>query len=193
MIDDARDQNSQKFKRGLFIGRFQPYHYGHQKVIEEVAEAAEEIIIVIANAEASHTLNDPFTAGERVEMILGALGDLRGRCCVIPIRDINRYAVWVSHIVSMVPSFDIVCTNNHTTELLFKEAGFDVLRTDLHNRKDYSSTNIRKMMCSGEDWESLVPPAVAMMIKKIQGEERLKKAKELDKYREVSKSDKSGV
>jgi len=49
--------------RGLYIGRFQPYHLGHQAVLEKIAREMDEIIIVIGSAEASHTLENPFTAG----------------------------------------------------------------------------------------------------------------------------------
>ena len=69
--------------RGLYIGRFQPYHLGHQAVLEKIAKEVEEIVIVIGSAQESHTPENPFTGGERMEMIYAALGesDLRERCC----------------------------------------------------------------------------------------------------------------
>ena len=70
--------------RGLYIGRFQPYHLGHQAVLEKIAEEMDEIVIVIGSAQESHTAENPFTSGERMEMIYAALGkgDLRKRCIV---------------------------------------------------------------------------------------------------------------
>ncbi len=47
--------------RGLYIGRFQPYHLGHQAVLEKIAEEVDEIVIVIGSAQESHTAENPFT------------------------------------------------------------------------------------------------------------------------------------
>ena len=58
--------------RGLYIGRFQPYHLGHQAVLESISEEMDEIVVVIGSAQESHTIDNPFTAGERMEMISGA-------------------------------------------------------------------------------------------------------------------------
>ncbi|HPE63870.1 MAG TPA: adenylyltransferase/cytidyltransferase family protein, partial [Methanothrix sp.] len=30
-------------KRGLYIGRFQPYHLGHQAVLQKIVEEVDEI------------------------------------------------------------------------------------------------------------------------------------------------------
>ena len=51
--------------RGFYIGRFQPYHYGHQAVLEQIAGSVDEIVIGVGSAQVSHTLDNPFTAGEK--------------------------------------------------------------------------------------------------------------------------------
>ena len=56
-------------KRGLIIGRMQPFHKGHGQVILKTLEEVDEIIIGVGSAQMSHTTNDPFTAGERIMMI----------------------------------------------------------------------------------------------------------------------------
>jgi nicotinamide-nucleotide adenylyltransferase len=60
-------------KRGLYVGRFQPFHLGHLEAIENVLKEAEELVIVIGSAQYSHNINNPFTAGERLVMIRRAL------------------------------------------------------------------------------------------------------------------------
>jgi nicotinamide-nucleotide adenylyltransferase len=60
-------------KRGLYIGRFQPYHLGHQAVLQKIVEEVDEIVVGLGSAQASHTLDNPFTAGERISMIWPAL------------------------------------------------------------------------------------------------------------------------
>ena len=95
--------------RALYIGRFQPYHLGHQAVIEKIAEEVEEIVIVIGSAQDSHSPENPFTGGERMEMIYASLREcsLCHRCYVAPLQDVERNSVWVSHLRSMVPRFDV--------------------------------------------------------------------------------------
>lgn len=159
--------------RGLYIGRFQPYHLGHQAVIHKVAEDVDEIIIVVGSAQVSHTPENPFTAGERMTMICGALGDLRDRCYVIPLQDVDRNAVWVSHVMSMTPAFDLVYSNNPLVVELFTEEGIEVRKPPMYGRGSYSGTAIRKLMAEGGDWKSLVPEQVASVIVDIGGVERL--------------------
>ena len=161
--------------RGLYIGRFQPYHLGHQAVLEKIARETDEIVIVIGSAQESHTLENPFTAGERMEMIWAALeeGDLRTRCYVVPLKDINRNAVWVSHLQSMVPSFDVVFSNNPLVVRLFPEAEVEVRNPPMYRRDIYSGTAIRRLMMEGGDWHSLVPEPIALLIARMGGVERL--------------------
>ncbi|HOT06459.1 MAG TPA: nicotinamide-nucleotide adenylyltransferase [Methanotrichaceae archaeon] len=160
--------------RGLYIGRFQPYHGGHQAVLEQISREADEIIVGIGSAHASHTPTDPFTAGERIAMIYGALRKLRRWFYVIPLPDLNRNAVWVSHVKSMTPPFETVYSNNHLVVELFTEAGMHVKRPPLYQRDTYSGTAIRKLMLEGAEWKHLVPEPVAEVIDEVGGVNRLR-------------------
>jgi len=52
--------------RGLLVGRMQPVHLGHLQVIRRILDEVDEVIIGVGSAQLSHTIKDPFTAGERV-------------------------------------------------------------------------------------------------------------------------------
>lgn len=54
----------------VFIGRFQPFHNGHLKVIEEALQLAATVIIVMGSADSPRTPKNPFTARERSMMIM---------------------------------------------------------------------------------------------------------------------------
>jgi nicotinamide-nucleotide adenylyltransferase len=161
-------------RRAFYIGRFQPYHNGHQTVIDRIAREADEIIIGIGSAQLSHDFDNPFTAGERVLMITRALNTMIKPYYVIPIEDIKRNALWVAHIISMTPPFDIVYTSNPLVIRLFGEAGIPVCSPSLYERKTHSGTSIREIMRHGGSWENLVPPAVARVISEIKGIERIR-------------------
>uniref|UniRef100_A0A7J2TH77 Nicotinamide-nucleotide adenylyltransferase n=1 Tax=Archaeoglobus fulgidus TaxID=2234 RepID=A0A7J2TH77_ARCFL len=162
--------------RGLFIGRFQPYHLGHHEVVKSILEEVDELIIGIGSAQESHSLENPFTAGERVLMISRALEELgvKKKVYIIPLEDIYRNSLWVAHVCSMVPPFDVVYTNNPLVYRLFKESGFRVLKPKMVNRTEFHGTEIRRKMLEGEDWEKYVPKAVAEVIKEIGGIERIR-------------------
>jgi len=167
--------------RGFYIGRFQPYHYGHQSVIEHIAEEVDEIVIGIGSAQLSHTPGNPYTAGERVLMITRALEQsVSLPFYVIPIEDIQRNALWVSHARAISPPFNAVYSSNPLVVRLFNEAGTEVISPEMYIRENYSGTEIRRRMLAGDDWASLVPSVVADVINEIDGVGRL---------HDVSKSD----
>jgi nicotinamide-nucleotide adenylyltransferase len=166
--------------RAFYIGRFQPYHLGHQEVLEKIARECEEIIVGVGSAQLSHTFSDPFTAGERILMIMRSLADINVLFYVIPIEDIRRNAIWVSHVMTMAPPFDVVYTNNPYVVRLFNEAGFDVKSSPLYQREKYSGSEIRRRMLNDEPWEQLVPQVVAEIIAQIDGVNRLKEVSRQD-------------
>jgi nicotinamide-nucleotide adenylyltransferase len=162
--------------RGFFIGRFQPYHTGHHEVLEEILKEVDELIIGIGSAQESHSIENPFTAGERILMISRALDEINTdkKIYIIPLEDIYRNSLWVSHVRSMVPPFDVVYSNNPLVTRLFGEGGFAVRRTELRNRRVYQGTEIRRRILEEKDWEELVPEVVMKTIIEVGGIQRLK-------------------
>lgn len=163
--------------RGLFVGRFQPIHRGHVEIIKKILMEVDELIIIIGSSQASHTLENPFTAGERELMILKSLAEEKidlSKIHIIPIVDVNNNAVWVSHVKSLSPTFHVVYSGNPLVCRLFKEAGFKVQKPPMVKRKEYWGTEIRERMLNGKNWEELVPRAVVEVIREIGGLERLK-------------------
>ncbi|HHT75825.1 MAG TPA: nicotinamide-nucleotide adenylyltransferase [Methanomassiliicoccaceae archaeon] len=159
----------------LLIGRFQPFHIGHLEVIKTISRQCDRLIVGIGSAQLSHTFENPFTAGERHLMINRALHDEGlDNYFLVPMVDINRYAVWVAHVQSLVPPFQDVYTNNPLTRRLFEEAGYNVRSAPLFNREVYSGTEIRKRIISGKEWEHLVPKGVAETIIEVGGDQRLR-------------------
>jgi nicotinamide-nucleotide adenylyltransferase len=175
-----------KTRRGLFLGRFQPYHNGHHAVIRQIFQSKEidELIIAIGSAQESHTLKDPFTAGERIMMITKALEDLKPPITtyVLPIEDIARNSLYVAHIRSLTPPFEIVYSNNSLVQQLFKERGVAVRPLPYVERAQWDGTKIRELMLRGDQWKLYVPPAVAAVIEEIGGVERLRHIHKTDKH-----------
>jgi nicotinamide-nucleotide adenylyltransferase len=163
--------------RGLFVGRFQPVHNGHLKALEFIFEQVDELIIGIGSAQVSHTLKNPFTTSERMEMLIRALDEAgveRGKYMLIPLPDINFNSIWAPYVEAMVPKFEVVFTGNSLVAQLFRERGYKVLVQPMFRKDILSATEIRRRMIEDEPWEDLVPKSVAQYIKEIKGVERIK-------------------
>jgi nicotinamide-nucleotide adenylyltransferase len=170
--------------RGLFVGRFQPFHLGHLGAIKDILKEVDELVIVIGSAQYSHNLNNPFTAGERLVMVRKALEEAGMDCSqvwVVPVPDAHLHMMWVAAVEGYAPPFDVVYSNEPLTRRLFIEAGYKVKAVRFHERKLYSSTEIRERMQEDESWEKLVPKSVAAFIKKIDGVNRLQDLNKSDK------------
>lgn len=177
--------------RGLYIGRFQPFHLGHLEAVKWILERVDEVIIGIGSSQYSHSLKNPFTTGERITMVIKALewvGIKRRRFLTLPIPDIHMHSLWVKHVISLTPSFQTVFTNEPLTRRLFEEDGrFKLSPIPFFKRELYSATEIRRRIISGDSWEELVPKPIAEYIREIGGVERIRTLASTDKI----KSDRS--
>jgi nicotinamide-nucleotide adenylyltransferase len=161
--------------RALVVGRFQPFHLGHLEVIKSILRENSSVIIGIGSAQYSHTLKDPFTAGERHLMISRSLEENKiYDFYLVPIEDVNSNPLWVAHVESLTPKFSKVYTNNPLVKRLFVEKKYEVQSVSLLNRTRWSGTRIREKMINGGDWRSDVPKQVAEIVEEIDGEGRLR-------------------
>jgi nicotinamide-nucleotide adenylyltransferase len=169
--------------RAVFIGRFQPFHYGHLYAIKTILGEVDELILVVGSAQMSHEYNNPFTAGERIEMIQSALDAEkidRYRYMIIPIIDAPAHRVWVSQVESQIPRFDVVYSNQSLTRRLLIEAGYEVRGIKLYERGKFEATEIRRRILNGEDWQDLVPSEVYKIVIEIDGENRIRDLNKTD-------------
>ncbi len=159
------------------MGRFQPFHLGHLEAVRYALKKVDYLYVVVGSAQRSHERDNPFTAAERIAMIKSALDGNKvdpSKWMAIPIADADSHSLWVSTVESMVPSFDVVFTNDALTFLLFRGEGIQVEAVPYLDRSKYSATNVREGILERKDWESLVPPQVAKLVEKFDGVERVR-------------------
>ena len=161
-------------KRGLVLGRFQPFHLGHSKIIKSIVKEGVEPLICIGSAQHSHTDENPFTVDERKRMIETMMKTFNCKYKIFGIPDINNYDLYVSHLESLVPNFEIVYSGNQLVQRLFSIAGYNVVKLEMFNREAWEGASIRLAMKEGADWESAVPDQIVGIIHQIDGTERLK-------------------
>lgn len=72
----------------LCIGRFQPFHIGHLKLLRHALDAADCVIVGIGSSFRARTSRNPFTCSERAHMIRGSLSESENsRLRLMPLRD----------------------------------------------------------------------------------------------------------
>ncbi|SFR38006.1 nicotinamide-nucleotide adenylyltransferase [Halogeometricum limi] len=166
--------------RGFYIGRFQPYHNGHHRMVEEIADEVDELVLGIGSAGDSHSPRNPFTAGERIMMVTKSVVDFDITTYAVPIEDLDRNSVWVSHVQSMSPAFDVAYSNNPLVIQLFSEAGVEVRQSPMFNRDVLEGTELRDRMVHDENWRDLVPDPVEGVVDEIDGIERIQRVSDTD-------------
>lgn len=162
--------------RGLYVGRFQPFHRGHLETIRRIRtdQPREDLIVGVGSAQDSYQWKNPFTAGERIEMIGRSLDEARiGGCLLVPIIDIHRHAEWVAYLEGLLPVFDRVYTNNPLTRLLFEQSGYTVTDTPILERDRLEGSRIRARIADAQDVSAELPPAVVRYLEQLNAPARL--------------------
>ena len=72
--------NSHK-RYAMFIGRWQPFHNGHKYLIDQALAQGQNVCVAIRNTEISN--KNPYTVGQRMEMLRRVYGD-KAMATVIP-------------------------------------------------------------------------------------------------------------
>lgn len=85
----------------IMIGRVQPFHDGHQRILAEAMRRAKHAIMLIGSANASRSTRNPFTYEERAEMIRRCFPDevRDDKLIVAPIDDYPyNDQQWLAHV-----------------------------------------------------------------------------------------------
>ena len=170
---------------GMIHGRFQPFHCGHLEYLRLARERCETLIVGITNPDptqiapeetADHRHHDeanPFTFFERLMMIRELLMDDAvppERTVLIPF-PVNLPDRWRYYLPADVVHYVRVFSPWEQTKVdRLRGEGYETEVLTPGVEKEVEATEIRRRMAAGEDWEALVPPAVARVIRGIGAE-----------------------
>lgn len=169
--------------RGMIHGRFQPFHLGHLEYLRGAAERSEEVFVGITNPdparirpEPSDPLrhlpeSNPWTYAERLLMVKAAAGELRlelTRVHVVPF-PVNEPELWPAYVPDRVTQYIRLFSEWGGTKIeRMRAAGYEVVVLDEGAEKGVSGADVRAALREGRDWEALVPPGVARVIRDLQ-------------------------
>ncbi len=164
-------------KRALFIGRFQPFHLGHYSAIKKLLKKYGEVVIVIGSSEDSFSKQNPFTCGERIEMIRNSFSktDLV-KLVIVPVPDVNDNRIWVDHLLMHIPEIHDVYSNNQLVKMLFSQHGILVKSVEFKERDKKEGEAIRALMAENDtSWKNDVPKKVAQFLDSVEADKRIRK------------------
>ena len=160
------------------MGRFQPFHLGHMNLVKCILGECDEVIIAVTSSQFNYLKKNPFTAGERIEMIHESIKDSdiidRSRCLILSIENQFNIATWYSYLKASLPTFDrIYSGNDYVSMLLLSNSNVEVKKPKFLDIDRYNATKIREMVASGKDVDDYVPKSVSMILNRINAKDRL--------------------
>jgi bifunctional NMN adenylyltransferase/nudix hydrolase len=114
-----------KYDVAVVIGRFEPFHNLHYKLVKKALELGDEILIVLGSAKAAPDPRNPFTAPTREAMIRSCFPSSEARRLHFKgVRDhIYNYDIWLAEVQNIVRDFQ---------EQIMDERGIDYDTDTLH-------------------------------------------------------------
>ena len=160
---------------GLLIGRFQPFHLGHLEALQFALSRVEKLWVGLGSSNKPSQKNNPFSAEERKKMILSSIDDsMNEKISIYFIPDLNNHIRWIERIDAIVPSFDIVFSNDELTKHLYLKRNVQVISIPFLKRDVLSGTNIRNLIISDQKWDHLVPEGTKNFLINTNAKECLK-------------------
>ncbi len=160
---------------GIVIGRFQPFHSAHQKLIEHSLSLAEKTIVILGSARSASDVKNPFTPAMREEIIRACFPQEENRLIFRSVRDYpyNDH-VWTAEIQNIVA--EITDETEHARIAvvgffkdrssyylnLFPQWNFEEFYTADKKLLSIHATDIRADFFDGkDDWKKSLPPQAA--------------------------------
>ena len=160
-MTNTKPARFEKFDYAVFIGRFEPFHNAHRRVIDKALLMAAKVIVLVGSSNKPRSTKDPFFFDERKVMIRSAFDEpTASRLLFAPLRDF-AYSDdrWTREVQAQVGALIVgdnavmnapksVCLIGH-----FKDQSTDYLRMfpqwdliEAPNHEQRNATELRTLM-----------------------------------------------
>jgi bifunctional NMN adenylyltransferase/nudix hydrolase len=161
----------------IFIGRFQPFHLGHESVVTNALTQTDKIIVLVGSPYQPRTVRNPWDFNERERFIRANFSEEDNRrILVLPLMDnIYNDAAWIRSVQQIVsgvvhatigaePHIGLIGHQKDESSYYLNQFP-QWEKVEVANHEDFSSTDIRNAYFDeeGEIVESLsVPVSMAL-------------------------------
>lgn len=94
-----------QYDTAVVIGRFEPAHNAHIRLIKEARSRAHQVIVIIGSSFLPRTYKNPFTFAERKAMLESSLGDTQGIIIVPNTDSMYDNTAWSVRIQDIVDDY----------------------------------------------------------------------------------------
>lgn len=144
-------------ERATFLGRFQPLHRGHHRVIDAYAPVFDEFVVALGSPGKARTAENPLDAAEREALVAACFPALE----VVRVADEDRgeagYPTWARRLVDATGATVVLSGNELVQRLVLEHTDADLVQQELHAPERFSGTEVRRRIRAGEPWRDLVP------------------------------------
>lgn len=163
-----------KYNIGVFCGRFQIFHKGHERIVEAGLENCNKLVILIGSAQAKGTERNPFSIETRLKMIQSIYGD-NPKIIIKTIPDLSTEddispewgEYFLNHIQKEIGTLPDVLVYGEEKERKkwFKKDQLKGIDEIIIKRNEFSATAARKYLIEGnkEKWMQCVNPKIHFM------------------------------
>lgn len=159
-----------KYSHGLCIMRAQPFHIGHQKLVDEMLKSCERVTVALGSIQEQGTARNPLNYTTRKKMIQNIYRNKPeyDRLKIIGLFDINNPAEWGEFVLDFMkesfpdlPKPDVYYAGSEYDAHWFKDC-FEHI--ELVDRTDQSfpfvtGTMVRDMIKFGDKrWKNFIDP-----------------------------------
>ncbi len=133
--------------RYIVLGRFQPFHKGHEYLLNRAFEFAKEgeVVVAVGSASKGWESNNPWTFDERKAMIESWLTANNKAATIIGIDDINDPPRWVKY-AAKIHGQGVLVTSDEPTKMLYENDNFPVKFVELNNRGSFEGWRVRQTL-----------------------------------------------
>lgn len=155
----------QRVDRLAMVARWRPVHLGHAAVLRSLLERAEHVIVGIGSPN-RYDLRNPWTGPEVRHMLelVEPQAVASGHLELVEVPDLGDGPRWAAMVVELWDPVDLFVTANPWVWSLLEHTWtlcHPVHLVPEHRRVPLTGTMVRRAMARGEDWQAMVPPAVA--------------------------------
>ncbi len=168
-----------KYDYLIFIGRFQPFHLGHESVIRKALELSDKVIVLVGSAYQPRTVRNPWDFNEREMFMRSVFSEEENRrILAFPLLDYTyNNQLWIKSVQQLVagvvhnkiaskPKIGLIGhQKDNTSDYLTQFPQWE--REEVANYKNISSTEIRELYFNNQEFSNSLNSNISILLEKF--------------------------
>ncbi len=168
-----------KYDYLIFIGRFQPFHLGHESVIRKALQLSDKVIVLIGSVYQPRTVRNPWDFNEREAFMRSVFSEEENRqILAFPLLDYTyNNQLWIKSVQQLVagvvhnkiaskPKIGLIGhQKDSTSDYLTQFPQWE--REEVENYKNISSTEIREHYFDNQEFSNSLNSNISILLEKF--------------------------